>query len=173
MKKIPYGISDFETLNGGGEFYYVDKTSYIAKLEELGSRYHFFLRPRRFGKSLLLSTLKFYYDINNKDHVEELFGDTWIGQHPTAMRSSLPVLNLDFSGMQTHGRDEEVEDSFNREIWGKTDDFFNRYADLHPFSREAKSRVLSCRLAADIVNVFFMEMKKCGRYAKSVPVWHA
>ncbi len=162
MKKIPYGISDFEKLRKDGRFFYVDKTPYIAKLEELGSQYHFFLRPRRFGKSLLLSTLKYYYDIRHKDCFEELFGDTWIGKNPTAMQNSLPVLSFDFSGMQTHGGDKEIEDSFNDEIRGKVDSFFSRYDDLYHFSAKAMDLVLSRRLAADIINNFFMVMDKQG-----------
>ncbi len=160
MKKIPYGISNFETLKGGGRFYYVDKTPYIAKLEDLGSQYHFFLRPRRFGKSLLLSTLKSYYDINNKDRFEELFGDTWIGRHPTAMCSSLPVLAFDFSGMQTHGDDREVEASFNEDLREGIKSFFKDYGNIYSFSQEDKERVLSFRMAADIFNSFV----KCLEY---------
>ena len=73
MKKIPYGISDYEKLIEEN-YYYVDKTSYIEKLENLAERYIMFLRPRKFGKTLFTSVLENYYDINKKDKFEKLFG---------------------------------------------------------------------------------------------------
>jgi len=66
MKKIPYGIANFEALKENNNYYYVDKTINIEILENLGTKYHFFLRPRRFGKSLFISTLEHYYDISKK-----------------------------------------------------------------------------------------------------------
>ena len=56
LKYIPRGIGDYETLKNDG-YYYVDKTKYIELLEETRLRYIFFLRPHRFGKTLLISTL--------------------------------------------------------------------------------------------------------------------
>ena len=90
MKKIPYGISSFETIKTEN-YYFVDKTKYIEQIENLGGRYLFFLRPRRFGKSLFISMLEHYYDINGADQFEKLFGDTYIGQNPTPLRNSYPV----------------------------------------------------------------------------------
>ncbi|MBP1584050.1 MAG: AAA family ATPase [Victivallales bacterium] len=94
VKTIPYGISDFGNMrrrNG----YYVDNTWGIPLLEELP--YQLFLRPRRFGKSLLLSILHYYYDVNSVDRFDELFGGTWIHEHPTDDRGQFLVLHLDFS----------------------------------------------------------------------------
>ena len=71
--KIPYGISNFESLRTEG-YIYIDKTSYIETLEKIDSKYIFFIRPRRFGKSLFLSTLEHYYDINSRDKFQRLFG---------------------------------------------------------------------------------------------------
>ena len=77
---IPYAVADFMEMRERG-FYYVDKTQYIAKLEDYKAPV--FLRPRCFGKSLLVSTLACYYDRTKAHRFEELFGDTWIGNHPT------------------------------------------------------------------------------------------
>lgn len=79
-KRIIYGnanYADFVQKNG----YFVDKTAYIAKLERVENP--IFLRPRRFGKSMLCSLLKYYYDLNEAPHFEQLFSETWIGQNPT------------------------------------------------------------------------------------------
>ncbi len=98
MKLIPYGQSNYEIV-ATQNFYYIDKTPYIAKIESMGSRFLFFLRPRRFGKSLFLSMLEHYYDIERKDEFDNLFGETWIGKNPTPLRNTYPVLKLSFSGI--------------------------------------------------------------------------
>ena len=79
--KTPYGESNFKKVISQG-FIYIDKTAYIAKLENHGS-YHFLLRPRRFGKSLFISMLEHYYDVQRTDEFAALFGKLYIGQHPT------------------------------------------------------------------------------------------
>ncbi|MFA6779819.1 MAG: AAA family ATPase, partial [Paludibacteraceae bacterium] len=81
MKQIPYGMSDFRTIIKEG-YYYVDKSEIIPDLERI-ARFIFLLRPRRFGKSIFSNMLAEYYDINNKECFNELFGDLYIGQHPT------------------------------------------------------------------------------------------
>ena len=94
-KKLPYGISDFEYVIRGN-YYYVDKTMYIPELEDQPNNL-MFIRPRRFGKSLLLSMLATYYDKAKKEQFEEIFGSLWIGQHPTPLMGRYEVLFLDFS----------------------------------------------------------------------------
>ena len=93
--KIPYGVSDFRTIRNEG-LYYVDKTEYLAKLEDR-DRFVFYVRPRRFGKSLFLDLLRLYYDRNEKANFEKLFGGLWIGEHPTPNRNRYLTLALDFS----------------------------------------------------------------------------
>ena len=93
--KIPYGVSDFKTIRTEG-LYYVDKTEYLAKMEER-DRFVFFVRPRRFGKSLFLDMLRLYYDRNERENFEKLFGGLWIGAHPTPNRNRYLMLKLDFS----------------------------------------------------------------------------
>jgi hypothetical protein len=79
----PYAISDFEKLRMG-DFQYIDRTDRIPQIENVG-QYLLFLRPRRFGKSLWLSTLKNYYDVAKKDAFDTLFSDLWIGKNPTSL----------------------------------------------------------------------------------------
>ncbi|MCX6581280.1 MAG: AAA family ATPase [Candidatus Aminicenantes bacterium] len=81
MKKIPYAISDYDLMRRGN-YYYVDKTRYIPVIENAG-RYLFFIRPRRFGKSLFLAVLHGYYDVQFKENFDELYKNTWIHTHPT------------------------------------------------------------------------------------------
>ena len=94
IKTNPYGVSDFANLRKR-DGYYVDRTMCIPALEELP--YQLFLRPRRFGKSLLISVLEYYYDISRAHRFDELFADTWVHEHPTALRSQYMILHFDFS----------------------------------------------------------------------------
>ena len=93
---IPYAVADFTEMRERG-FYYVDKTNYIPSLENYKAPV--FLRPRRFGKSLLVSMLAAYYDRTLANRFEELFGDTWAGEHPTKEHNQYLVIRYDFSKM--------------------------------------------------------------------------
>ena len=96
-KRIPYGMMNFEHLRRDN-CYFVDKTRFIEKIED-ANKYFFFIRPRRFGKSLTLSMLAHYYDINMEDRFDELFGDLYIGSHPTPERNQYLILNLNFAAI--------------------------------------------------------------------------
>ena len=100
MEKLPYGISDYERLIEN-DYYYIDKTQFIEKLENLPEPYLMFLRPRKFGKTLFTSTLFNYYDINAKEKFDRLFGKTYIGKNPTPLRNSYCILKFNFSGVDT------------------------------------------------------------------------
>ncbi|MEN0045765.1 MAG: AAA family ATPase [Bacteroidota bacterium] len=100
MIKLPYGISNFETL-AKDDFYFVDRTSYIEQLEQFGSRYLFFLRPRRFGKSLFISMLEHYFGIQHKEKFEQIFGQYYIGQKTTELANQFLILKFDFSQIDT------------------------------------------------------------------------
>ena len=97
--KIPYGLSNFKDV-ATQHYTYIDKTNYIAELEQVG-KHLVFLRPRRFGKSLFLSSLWYYYDIAYKDEFDSIFGHLSIGKNPTPLKSSYQVLFLEFSGIST------------------------------------------------------------------------
>ena len=85
IKKIPYGMTNFESIICDN-YYYIDKTQYITKVENTNN-FFFFVSPRRFGKSLFLNMLGHYYDINEKDKFEEIFGELYIGKYPTPDRN--------------------------------------------------------------------------------------
>ena len=108
---VPYAIADFAILRERG-YYYVDKTSYIPLLERYSAPV--FLRPRRFGKSLFVSTLAYYYDINEAGRFDSLFGGTYIGNHPTGEQNKCMVLRLDFSKMVPADSLKDLEANFNK-----------------------------------------------------------
>ena len=94
-KRIPYGMQNFEDIIER-DCYYVDKTPFIEQIEE-SNMYFFFIRPRRFGKTLTLSMLENYYDINKKDKFEEIFGKLYIGQNPTPEHNTYLIIHLNFA----------------------------------------------------------------------------
>ena len=131
MKKLPYGISNYEELIEDG-YYYVDKTEYIEKLENLAEKRIMFLRPRKFGKTLFTSTLENYYDINKKEKFEKLYGQTYIGQNPTPLKNSYYILRFNFSGINTeteettiHGFREKVDLGINKFVSKYNLEFYN------------------------------------------------
>ena len=125
MKKLPYGISNYDELVEGN-YYYVDKTKYIEKLESLAEKRIMFLRPRKFGKTLFTSVLENYYDVNKKDKFEELFKETYIGKNPTEMKNSYYILRFNFSGINT--KDEETTmEGFKGKVTDSIQKFVNRY----------------------------------------------
>jgi hypothetical protein len=129
MKKILYGNSNFpHMIRGNG--YYVDKTRYIAELEDLGADYLMFLRPRRFGKSLFISMLESYYDINKADEFDELFGELYIGKNPTEQRNSYYILKFNLSDVSSYGTIEQIEESFNKTVLGDIMLFYCKYESL-------------------------------------------
>ena len=108
---IPYAVADFADMRERG-FYYVDKTHYIPGLEDYNAPV--FLRPCRFGKSLLISTLAHYYDRTKANRFEELFGGTWIGEHPTKEHNQYMVIRYDFSAMVMANDMEGLAQNFNK-----------------------------------------------------------
>ena len=107
---IPYAVADFVEMRERN-FYYVDKTDFIPGLEDYKAPV--FLRPRRFGKSLFISTLACYYDRTKADRFEELLGGTWIGEHPTEEHNRYMIVRYDFSKMVMADDMEGLERNFN------------------------------------------------------------
>ena len=154
IKEVPYGISDFSRLRRDN-MYYVDKTMYLPLLEEEAS-YLFFIRPRRFGKSIFISMLKAYYDINGKDKFDKLFGDLWIGQHPTPLQGKFLVMHLDFS--QVGGTIEQLEDKFDHYCAVMLDSFVDTYRQY--YSEEFVAKVYGAEDATDKLVLINAESKK-------------
>ena len=136
MRKIPYGEINFETIINDN-LLYIDKTNYIEKLEaDVDLKKCFYLRPGRFGKSLFTNMLNYYYAIDTKEKFEKIFGNTYIGKHPTENRNKYYILKFDFSGMDV---DSTTSLDFMREVFYKKvvngiKDFANRYKIQIDFS---------------------------------------
>ena len=153
MKKIPYGLSDFVEIRQEN-FYYVDKTDYIRVLENLG-RYLFLVRPRRMGKSLLLSVLDAYYDIDKKDKFEHIFSGTKIYQGPTEERSSYFTLSLNFSLINP--QPDHLEESFENYTNTELNRFLRRYKNY--FNADLCREVKKLNRFADKLNCLFAHLK--------------
>ena len=123
--KMPYGISNYEKIVNDG-YYYVDKTMYIEKLENLPETNIMFLRPRKFGKTLFTSVLENYYDKNKKDSFEKLYGNTYIGKNPTKLKNSYCILRFNFSGIDTSTEEATIR-GFKKEVASSIELFINRY----------------------------------------------
>ena len=94
-KRIPYGMMNFIDVRED-DCYYVDKTHYIPLIEN-ANKYFFYIRPRRFGKSLTISMLRHYYNILEADKFKKWYGDLYIGKHPTPERNSYLIIYLNFA----------------------------------------------------------------------------
>jgi hypothetical protein len=112
--KCPYAIFDFGTMRREA-YFYQDRTHLIPELEAAGKQI-LFLRPRRFGKSLLISMLEHYYDINKTEQFASLFGDLAIGQNPTPLHNRYCILHWDFSLVKTQGKVSDIEQSMHQII---------------------------------------------------------
>ncbi len=128
--KFPYGLSDFGTLIEAG-YWYQDRTDRISSLEEAGLQL-IFLRPRRFGKSLLLSMLEHYYDLNRAEQFEALFGGLAVGRAPTPLRNQYFVMRWDFSLVQAQGEVAAIEAALHQHLNDCISAFRQRYADRLP-----------------------------------------
>ncbi|MCK4765373.1 MAG: AAA family ATPase [Candidatus Aminicenantes bacterium] len=148
-KRIPYGISDYELIRAEN-YYYVDKTPYLETLEKTG-RYVFFIRPRRFGKTLFLSMMETYYDIQKKDKFDFFYGGTAIHANPTAEKNTYLVLKFNFSLISP--QPDSVEDSFFSYILDTADFFMSKYSQLLNVDAEEKIKELKTRkTASDILS---------------------
>lgn len=127
VKRLPYGINDFEAVIEQNQ-YYVDKTMYLPLLENQPSNI-IFIRPRRFGKSIFLSMLHAYYDCSKKEKFQTLFGDLWVGKHPTPLLGKYQVLHLDFS--YVGGSIDKLEENFDMYLRVKLDGFMRIYQDSY------------------------------------------
>lgn len=154
IKELPYGVSNFVTIVEEN-IYYVDKTMYIPMLEN-EARNLFFIRPRRFGKSLFLGMLHAYYDCRTKDKFEQWFGKLWIGQHPTPNQGRYQVLHLDFS--QVGGRIEKLEENFDSYCRVVFDSFVDIYEDY--YTDDFVKKVRSAATAVDKLTLINYESKK-------------
>jgi len=132
MLKFPYSVCDFYKLITNN-YFYADRTNHIRLIEEAGEQL-LFLRPRRFGKTLLLSMLENYYDVAKADEFERLFGHLAIGQNPTPKHNQYLVMTWDFSVVSSHGEIEQVHQALHEHLNNAISNFATRYQDLLPYS---------------------------------------
>ncbi len=153
--KIPYGFSNYKEIRTG-KYLYVDKTKYIEELERLNSKYLVLLRPRRFGKSLFVSMLHYYYDRKSAVDFQQLFGDTYIGNHKTASANTYYILRLEFSGLD--GRSEEhLRNAFYAKVHAAIRSFVAYYGE--------EIRIMENKMAdsAMLLNYFLSDLDAAGK----------
>lgn len=156
IKGIPYGMSNFEDVITQNR-YYVDKTMYIPMLEDQAN-YLIFIRPRRFGKSLLLSMLRSYYDLSQKDKFQQLFGNLWIGQNTTPLQGKYQMLYLDFS--KIGGNIDELPQRFDSYSTVQLDGFLNRYREY--YTDEFIERFSTAEKGIDKLHILDDEARRQG-----------
>ncbi len=161
MVKIPYGISDFESLRQEN-YLYIDKTKFIEKLEEMDSKYLFFIRPRRFGKSLFLSTLAHYYDLNNKEEFDDLFKGLYIGDNPTKLKTSYIVLKLNFSGLNTDSK-EVLHRSFRETVRQSIVSCINKYQNIFKNNKDLINNLGELEDIKAILNLYLEKIKETNK----------
>ena len=123
-KRLPYGVADFTWIQSQNR-YLTDKTMFIPKMEEAGD-FLYLIRPRRFGKSVFLTMLQAYYDIEKKDSFHTTFKDTWIESHPTEGLGQYQILYFDFS--RAAAGPGTLEENFNLYCSSVLDGFIKKYA---------------------------------------------
>jgi hypothetical protein len=151
MLKIPYGIADYERIQRE-KYFYLDRTQYIEQLETYGSSYTMFLRPRRFGKSLVISMLENYYDVNKAADFPMLFGDLYIGKHPTPLANQFYILQFDFSGIETN-EVRLVHDAFLKKVKSGIRGFMSSYESF--FTAEERANIELQSSASSVLVEFF------------------
>lgn len=149
--KNPYGISDFGRIRDKG-FFYADKTPFLAVLEA-GYQHVVFLRPRRFGKSTLVSMLEHYYDLGKKDCFDQRFGGLWVHEHPTEERSRYLVLTLDFSSVATDRGQDVLLRTFVEAVRSRVRTFLLRYRELVPALDDVYARLDDLQDAEGLVGM--------------------
>ena len=151
--KMPYGISNYEKITNDG-YYYVDKTMYIEKLENLPETSIMFLRPRKFGKTLFTSVLEYYYDKNQIDKFEKLYGKTYIGKNPTKSKNSYSILRFNFSGIDTSSEEATIK-GFKNEVASSIEVFKCRYdVDFYVNKEDDAENILNNLSLEEHYNVY-------------------
>jgi len=151
MRKLPYGKSNFLDVIEDNCFY-VDKTKYIETIENEHETFIFFLRPRRFGKSLFVSMLEYYYGIQYKDIFDKTYGNLYIGKHKTPLANSYLVLKFEFSRIDTR-TPESAEVGFNNNVKRGINEFFSIYSNL--FEKTDADKVLEYHSANEYIKELF------------------
>jgi hypothetical protein len=153
MKSIAYGEGYFPTIIRDN-FFFVDKTDFIPKLEQASAR-AVFLRPRRFGKSLWVSILQHYYGLQHAPIFTELFGELYIGQNPTPLANKFAVLHFDFSGVNTDTFKSTFEDFLLKTQKG-AGEFLYDYQHLFPDAKRNEVVVKAKSPGQVLLELFYL-----------------
>ena len=140
LKGLPIGREDFKEIIENS-FYYVDKTKYIEELLLDGTQVKLFCRPRRFGKTLSMSTLRYFFDIKNGEENRKLFDGLYISNSPLmSEQGKYPVIFITMKGIIGRDLEEVIKD-----IEVKIYELYNRYffieERLNPNAREVFNRL--------------------------------
>jgi hypothetical protein len=160
FKRLPSGNSDFRDIMLQN-YAYVDKTQFIKKLENESNRNQFFIRPRKFGKSLFLRMLNCYYNLNYKDGFEQLFGSLYIGRNPTPERNRYAILEFDFSGLNTNS-ESDFKKSFSREVQESVCKLMDDYENIIPDAQEHVRQIKEKDLGIDSLKIAFNTASRYG-----------
>jgi len=158
MLRIGYGESNFERLIRSGA-YYADRTHYLAEMEAFNSNFLFFLRPRRFGKSLFISILQYYYDLRHKGAFSDLFGKLYIGKNPTPLANQYFVLVYDFSGIDTDDFDK-MYNGFLSEIKSGVHKMLIEYPEI--FGEQDIQAIQDCLSPEQVIRVMTKIVRQKG-----------
>ncbi|GHT78640.1 hypothetical protein FACS189464_2440 [Bacteroidia bacterium] len=161
FKRLPYGNSDFKRIIFEN-YAYVDKTQYIEMLENEPNPNQFFIRPRKFGKSLFFMTLSYYYDLNEAENFDKLFGGLYIGKHPTPERNLYAVMRFDFSGLDTSSEQGFVK-SFSEKVEDTVCGFLSAYRNIIPDSRYLIQKISDERRGIGALQIAFNAVESIGK----------
>ena len=159
MKKIIYGESNFKKVKINNDYLYIDKTQHIEKLERLNESFLIFLRPRRFGKSLFISTIQYDYDENSAHEFEAIFNNTYIGKNPTPLKSSYRILFFEFSGINIDSGMDIIYDGFRYNIKYAIHRYFMDYG-YENYIKELKN----IKTPMGLIKYFFTKTKNDNIY---------
>jgi Predicted AAA-ATPase/PD-(D/E)XK nuclease superfamily len=158
MLKIPYGESDFTKVMRNG-YFYQDRTAFIRELEAAPS-FAFYLRPRRFGKSLFVSMLHHYYALEFKAQFNDMFGKLNIGENPTPSANQYMVISFEFTGIQTNTPANTME-GFLESVRDSVGLFLNQYADFFP--PEIHASIVEKKQPNLVMKALFYHYKKVSQ----------
>lgn len=156
--KLPYGMADFQRIRTEG-YYYVDKTRYLEILENLPERYILLLRSRRFGKTLFVSLLNWYYDRRHANQFDTLFQGLYIHAHPTPKRHTYLILSFEFSAIDTRTL-ENAEEGFASEVWRQVKEFMAFYQEY--FTEAARADILRLKRPNELLAALFQTLREKG-----------
>ncbi|CAN2041917.1 AAA family ATPase [Candidatus Magnetomoraceae bacterium gMMP-15] len=150
--KFPYGISDFRSIIKN-DYFYCDRTDRIADIEKQG-KFLLFLRPRRFGKSLLLSMLENYYDIDRKDEFDEIFSNLKIGNNSTLLHNKYFILHWDFSCVDPSGTAENIKGALHDHVNSCIEAFMTDYEEYLPetIKIDSKNAINSIKSLTSVIS---------------------